>query len=294
LFNAIQNIGGVCALPFSSYLSDLFGRRWAITVGILVILGGTILQVVPATDHEGMFIGGRFLVGLGANIVGGSAPVLIMELAYPQHRGKLTTMYNVLWYLGSIVAAWTVFGTVGYKSNAAWRIPVAVQAVMPVIQLVGLWFIPESPRWLCSKDRGGEAKAILVKYHANGDSKNAFVQAEFEEIQATIQLEKRNASQGWMVFFKTPGNRKRLLLIALVSFLSQCSGNGLVSYYLHSILDSIGITRSYDQSLINGGLQIWSFLVALGFAFMVDKMGRRKLFLIAAIGMLVAFSVWTG
>ncbi|KJX92120.1 hexose transporter like protein [Zymoseptoria brevis] len=293
LFNAIQNIGGVCALPFSSYLSDLFGRRWAVTIGIIVVLVGTILQVVPAANHEGMFIGGRFMVGLGANLVQGSAPVLIMELAYPQHRGKLTTMYNVLWYLGSIVAAWTVFGTVGYQTNAAWRIPVGVQAVMPVIQLAGLWFIPESPRWLCSKDRGDEARDILVKYHANGDHTNAFVQLEFEEIQTTIQLEKRNAKQGWLVFLKTPGNRKRLLLIALVSFFSQCSGNGLVSYYLHSILDSIGITGSRNQSLINGGLQIWSFLVALGFAFMVDRMGRRKLFLIAGVGMLIAFSVWT-
>jgi MFS family permease len=96
------------------------------------------------------------------------------------------------------------------------------------------------------------------------------------------------------VFLKTPGNRKRLLLIALVSFFSQCSGNGLVSYYLHSILESVGISSSYNQSLINGGLQIWSFLVALAFSFLVDRLGRRMLFMIAAVGMLVSFSVWTG
>jgi MFS family permease len=94
---------------------------------------------------------------------------------------------------------------------------------------------------------------------------------------------------------QTPGNRKRLLLVALTSFFSQCSGNGLVSYYLHDILNSVGIESSYDQALINGGLQIWSFLVAISFSvFLVDKFGRRTLFMIAGIGMLVTFSVWTG
>ena len=100
-------------------------------------------------------------------------------------------------------------------------------------------------------------------------------------------------NNSWLDLVKTRGNRKRLVLITLVSFFSQCSGNGLVSYYLHSILESVGVTSAYNQSLINGGLQIWTFLVAVGFAFAVDKVGRRKLFLIAAVGMLISFTIWT-
>lgn len=124
---------------------------------------------------------------------------------------------------------------------------------------------------------------------------DSFIEWEFHEIQETIRQEKESSSDGWQVLFQTRGNRKRLLLIALVSFFSQCSGNGLVSYYLHDILNSVGITSSYDQSLINGGLQIWSFLVAIGFSsFLVDFLGRRTLFMIAAVGMLVTFSIWTG
>ncbi|KAN0095977.1 general substrate transporter [Hyaloscypha variabilis] len=293
LFTAIQNIGGICALLFSSYAADLFGRRKGVCLGLLIVFLGTILQIVPTTDHEGMFIGGRFLVGLGSNLAQGSAPLLIMELAHPQHRGKLTTMYNTLWYVGAIIAAWTVFGTVKYTSNAAWRIPVGMQAAMPVIQFALIFCLPESPRWLLSKDRPDEALAVLVKYHANGDSTDHFVQSEFHEIQETIRLEKLNSQHGWTVFLKTPGNRKRLLLIALTSFFSQCSGNGLASYYLHDILNSVGITGSYNQSLINGGLQIWSFLVAIFFSLFVDKIGRRMLFMIAAVGMLISFSILT-
>lgn len=100
---------------------------------------------------------------LGSNITQASAPLLIIELAYPQHRGTLTTMYDTLWYLGSIVAPWTVFRTLNYTSDASWRIPVGVQVVMPFIQYVGIWLLPESPRWLCAKDRGDEALKILQK-----------------------------------------------------------------------------------------------------------------------------------
>ncbi|KAM0698519.1 hypothetical protein Q7P36_001986 [Cladosporium allicinum] len=293
LFTAIQNVGAVCALPFSSYLADLFGRRIGVEVGIFMVFVGVIVQSVPGVT-EGMFIGGRFLVGFGSNLSQGSAPLLIMELAHPQHRGKITTMYNTLWYVGSIIAAWTVFGTIGYSGEAAWRVPVALQALMPVVQFVGIWLLPESPRWLCSKDREEDALKVLVKFHANGNAQDDFVKAEFAEIRETIQLEKLNKQNGWSVFLKTRGNRKRLLLIVLTSFFSQCSGNGIASYYLHDILQSVGVTNSYDQSLVNGGLQIWSFLVAVGFSQLVDKVGRRKLFLIAAVGMLLSFSIWTG
>ncbi|KAE8150342.1 general substrate transporter [Aspergillus avenaceus] len=294
LFTAIQNIGGVCALFFASYVADMMGRRVGVAVGLVVIFVGTIIQVVPSVNR-GMFIAGRFLVGLGSNISQGSAPLLITELAHPQHRGTLTTMYNTLWYVGSIVAAWTVFGTIKYTSEASWRIPVGVQAAMPVMQFLGIWLLPESPRWLCAKEKRDEAFDVLVKYHGNGDRSDELCAFELREIQETLRLEDEGSRHGWFVLVKTPGNRKRLLLIALVSFFSQCSGNGLVSYYLHTILTSVGIESARDQSLINGGLQIWSFLVAIGFSsFLVDVLGRRMLFLIAGVGMLISFSVWTG
>ncbi|KAF4310523.1 putative hexose transporter protein [Botryosphaeria dothidea] len=294
LFTAIQNIGSFVALFFSSYAADRLGRRLGVVSGLIVLLVGTVIQVVPSVN-SGMFIGGRFLVGFGSNLSQGSAPLLVMELAHPAHRGKLTTMYNTLWYVGSIVAAWTVYGTVNYTSDAAWRIPVGVQAAMPAIQLMGIWFLPESPRWLCAKDRSDEAFRVLVKYHANNDPHSAFAEQELFEIQETIRLEQQNSHNSWADLVRTPGNRKRLLLIILTAFFSQCSGNGLVSYYIHDILTSVGVHDPSDQSIINGGLQIWSFLVAVAFSvLLVDRLGRRTLFLTAAVGMLVTFSIWTG
>ncbi|OAG07860.1 general substrate transporter [Paraphaeosphaeria sporulosa] len=294
LFTAMQNIGAIAAMPFSAIVADRFGRRMGVTVGLLVLFVGVILQVVPGVDSN-QFIGGRFLVGFGSNLSQGSAPLLIMELAHPQHRGKLSTMYNTLWFVGAIIAAWTCFGMVKYTSETSWRVPTALQALMPFIQIIGVWFLPESPRWLCSKGRFDEAFGVLAKYHANGNVNDRFVKGEFREIQETIQLEKETSrNNGWLELVRTPGNRKRVMLILLVSFYSQASGNGLVSFYIKDILTSVGITESYDQSLINGGVQLWSFFVAIGFSvFLVDRFGRKKLFLIAAVGMLVAFTIWT-
>lgn len=293
VLTAIQNIGGFCAIFFSSYAADIFGRKKGLALGLVFVFLGTILQCVPSTDY-GMFLGGRFFVGFGSNFAQGSAPLLITELAHPRHRGPLTTMYNTLWYLGSIIAAWTVFGTVNYTGNSSWRIPVALQAMMPLMQFVLIWVVPESPRWLISKDRDQEAFQILAKYHANGNTEDEFVKSELFEIRKTIEYESHASKQSWDVFFRTPGNRKRLLLILLTTFFSQCSGNGLVSYYIHDILNSVGITDSRDQALINGGLQIWSLLVAVVMALTVDKLGRRFLFLFAGVGMLITFSIWTG
>lgn len=144
------------------------------------------------------------------------------------------------------------------------------------------------------KPRCIEEGTDSAKCHANGNLEDDFCKREFQEIQQTIQLEQELSKSGWLVFLQTPGNRKRTALILLVSFFSQASGNGLVSFYIHDILNSVGITASYDQSLINGGLQIWSFLVAIAFSsFLVDRLGRKKLFMIAAVGMLVAFTIWT-
>lgn len=153
-----------------------------------------------------------------------------------------------------------------------------------------------SPSWSRSvylQNPQSAGSLTQTKYHAAGDANDRFVLSEFYEIQETLRLEKINAKTGWINFLKTPGNRKRLLLIFLVAFFSQCSGNGLISYYLHSILDSVGITSSYDQTIINGCLTIWSLIVSCVACMFVDKVGRRPLFISAAVGMLVVFTIWT-
>jgi MFS family permease len=113
------------------------------------------------------------------------------------------------------------------------------------------------------------------------------------EIIQAIQQEKVASSTGWMALLSTPGNRKRTLIAFLVGFMAQWNGIALVSYYLTLVLNTVGIEDTFQQTLINGLLQVFNFIAAVGAAFLVDRLGRRTLFLWAAGGMLISYIVWT-
>ncbi|KIJ60061.1 hypothetical protein HYDPIDRAFT_161558 [Hydnomerulius pinastri MD-312] len=292
LLGAIQNIGSLAAYPFSPYMTDGLGRRFSVLFGASVMIAATIIQT--ASQSVQMFIGARFMIGFGLTFAASSAPLLVTELAYPSQRGVLTSTYNSLWMLGSIIAAWTTYGTFSVPTSWAWRIPSALQGLPSVIQICLVWFVPESPRWLVSKGREAQALRILAYYHANGNEKDPLVEYEFEEIREAIKFDREvSANVGWTSLFKTPGNRRRMRIITALAFFSQWSGNGLISYYLNKVFDAIGITDPTTQLLVNGILNIWSLICALTGSMLCDKVGRRPLFLIAISGMLVFWTLQT-
>ena len=108
------------------------------------------------------------------------------------------------------------------------------------------------------------------------------MQYEFREIKAAIEFDRTVADNvGWKSLITTPGNRKRMNIIIAIAFFSQWSGNGLLAYF-YKIFDQIGITSTGTQLLINGILQIWNLAWAMSAAFMVERLGRRFLFLLSA------------
>lgn len=173
-----------------------------------------------------MFIGGRFVLGLGASIASAAAPAYTVELAHPAYRGFMAGMYNNFWWIGNILAGWTTYGTnLNFDNAWAWRIPTILQCALPAVVMVMILFFPESPRWLIAQDRAEEALAIFAKYHGDGNPDSAIVQLQYREI-----VEEREAMRDdnpWWDFrelVNTRSARYRLSMVVMMAFFGQWSG----------------------------------------------------------------------
>ena len=284
--------GTLISVLISSQLCERFGRRYPICGGSIVIIVGGVLQA--AAVNYGMFVLSRFVVGFGLGIVATAAPPLLTEVAYPTHRGKLVSFYLVTWPLGSLIAAWVTYGTFKMEgSDWSWRIPSALQCFFSLVQAVLALIAPESPRWLIYQGRREEALAILTKYHGHGDADSRLVRFEMAEITATLEMEKVQRLSRWTEWLSSRGNRHRLFLACYIPAMLQWSGNALTSYYLAKVLVTIDITNPKTQLIINACLSVWGFLTAAVFATLVDRAGRRRLFLSGMGSMGIAYIIWT-
>jgi hypothetical protein len=116
----------------------------------------------------------------------------------PQSETIRTIIYATFFFVGAILSSWSAFGTFKVSTSTwTWRIPSLLQLALPLIQFVTLFWVPESPRWLVSKGRSEEARAVLVKYHAGGDENSPLVNHELQEITDHLLVESEVAAMGW-------------------------------------------------------------------------------------------------
>ncbi|OJZ82864.1 hypothetical protein ASPFODRAFT_210683 [Aspergillus luchuensis CBS 106.47] len=290
--NAIYWLGCGIGYPSASWIANRYGRKPGVYLGYLFLTLGCALQT--AAPNAVAFMLARLFLGGASALFGNAVPLLINEVAYPTHRSIFNSLFMSGWYVGGTVAAWVVFASRTYNSSWAWRLPSILQALVPVVGLPGFLLAPESPRWLISVGRNEEARAILTRYHAAGDESSPLVAYEFSEITSTIQAEQEAHSSGsYIEMVKTPGNRWRLMISITLGLFAQWTGNGVISYYLSLILDSIGITTVRDQTLISACLQMWDLVFAILGAFLIDNFGRRPLFLSSAGIMFVSYVLVT-
>lgn len=134
------------------------------------------------------------------------------------------------------------WGTSSLHNDWSWRSITVLQAFPSLIQLVGIWWIPESPRFLINKDKSEEALDVLTRHHGGGDVNNPTVQFQYREIKETIQADRdAKRSTSYLDFLKTKGNRWRLAIIISLGIISQYSGNALFSNYIDIIYEGAGI-----------------------------------------------------
>ncbi|KAF2842440.1 general substrate transporter [Patellaria atrata CBS 101060] len=292
LYNAIYSLGALLAIPFVPYASDRLGRRKTIFMASIVMIIGAVLQ--GCSQNYSMFMFSRWLLGFGIPFAIVNASSLLGELGYAKERPILTSVFNASWFVGSIVAAGTTYGTFAMTTTWSWRIPSLLQAFPSTLQIVFMWFCPESPRWLISKDRHEEALAILQKYHSEGIDGDEFVRLEYAQIRTTIALELENAKKfQWADVLRDAPMRRRFFLAGVIGFFTQWSGNGLISFYMKIILEQIGINNPRTIQKVILSYTCWGFINGLPIALIAPRFPRRRMFLLCTFGMLTVYTVWT-
>ncbi|CAD6447398.1 26570adc-fcd2-46a6-9a65-d6da9bd97b33 [Sclerotinia trifoliorum] len=267
-------IGGAVAGLTYGQVTDKIGRRYALFWAAI----GTFLSVVlqTAAQNTAMFVIARILVGYGTSASTLTGPTYVAETLPYNWRAWGLGVLNDCYYVGGLIAAGVTYRTASYSSTWAWRVPSLVQGIFSVLCIAILPFIPESPRWLAYVGRTEEALMVVAQTHANGDTSNPVVLAQYQEIIDTIEYE-RNVGETLSLkqMVKTPVARKRVSLAISAAVISTISGNVIASYYLGTMLDNAGISDATTQLEINIILNAWCLCCALFGTYYADILGRR-------------------
>lgn len=267
-------LGAIFGCVGTGRLSDRLGRRWTIVLVGAVFVVGSILSATSTS--VGMLIAARFILGLSAGSATQIIPVYIAEVTPPEHRGKLVVMFQFMVVFGILVAY-----LVGYGLGEQWRWMFGLGTVPAVILMLGMLFLPESPRWLVSKGREPEALHILERVRASREGAQTEMD-EIKEVSARPEGTWRDLFQPWI--------RPALVAGVGIAMFSQITGNNALIYYAPTILSQAGFGDSASVLAAIGGAVLINLATILGI-FLVDRIGRKRFLLWMVPGSAVALVI---
>ncbi len=257
--------------------ADALGRKRLLYItSVLFIVGSFGLANASSVNDLYLY---RFILGLSIGVASFAAPSYISEIAPAHLRGRLVSMFQLAIVVG--ILATYIVNYFAANSIDPWRHMFLIGVYPAVVLLVGLFFLPDSPRWLLLKGRDEEAVKALVKLRGNS------YQAELNEIKQTLSMEKDKKSN-WTLLF----NKKHLPLVAiavLVMLFQQLSGINAIIYYAPKVFMSAGLAveNALFATVLVGVVNLLSTLVGLA---LLDKLGRRPLMIFGSILMAVALA----
>ncbi|KAK6908653.1 hypothetical protein I204_02054 [Kwoniella mangroviensis CBS 8886] len=289
---SLYTVGAMVGAPLAAILSDKFGRRKAMICGSIVIIVGMI--IAATSKHVPQFVVARFVLGFGIAIMTVAAPAYSIEIAPPHWRGRCTGFYNCGWFGGSIPAAAVTYGCNNIDSNLSWQLPLIFQAFACLIVLIGVWFIPESPRYLMANGKEDEAVEFLVRYHGADDPNSKLVHLEIEEMKEGIRSD--SIDKVWWDYrplFLTHNGRWRMAQVIMIGVFGQFSGNGL-GYFNTVIYENLGVTSVSKQLAYNLLNSVVSAIGALTAVSLTDVMNRRPVLIIGTLGCAITLAINSG
>jgi SP family xylose:H+ symportor-like MFS transporter len=269
---AIALIGTIIGAVAGGKPADLYGRRKTLMV-IALLFMFSALGAALAQSWYGVIIF-RFLGGLSVGASSVIGPMYIAEISPAQKRGRLVILFQLNVVTGILLAFLSNFIVAMLTDQSSWRWMLGVQTLPAGIFFALLFAIPETPRWLMMKKDKKQAALVLEKL---GETN---IDEQIGVIEDSISSEKHIKSERLF----TAKLRFPILLAFMIAFFNQFSGINAIMYYAPRIFEIAGLDRtsSLFQSVSIGFTNLVFTILAM---FIIDKVGRKKLLLVGALGM---------
>jgi SP family galactose:H+ symporter-like MFS transporter len=263
--------GGMVGPFVSGPLTDYLGRKKINILASLIFVVGSVLTAIA--PNVVFLIGGRLLLGLAIGIVASTVPLYIAELAPKEKRGQLVTFFQLAITLGILLSY--VVGYLFEGQENAWRLMFWTGFIPAAVLFTGMFFVPESPRWLISKGRSEEALVVLNKLRTPEQAR--------EELKETEEIlsEKTSGKGDWKILF-TKKLRIPLFIGIGIFCIQQFSGINAIIYYSTDIFKKLFDGPTATLATVGVGV-INTFATLLAIR-LLDKIGRKPLLYIGLIG----------
>jgi len=284
LINSGMPLGAVGGALLLSPVNEIAGRKWAIIWACVLYTIGAALEA--GAISYGMMLAGRLILGLGLGLEGGTVPVYVAESVARKYRGNLVSLYQFNIALGEVFGYVVAAIFVNVKPGN-WRYMLGSSLVFSTIMLVGMIFMPESPRFLMHKGRTVEAYAVWKRIRGeDAEAKQEFFVMRHGVETERADLRNRSGAFAWMDFFTKPRARRAIIYANVMIFLGQFTGINAIMYYMSILMSQVGFTseKSVFMSLVGGGALLLGTIPAI---FYMERFGRR----FWAIAMLPGFFI---
>jgi len=262
--------GAAVGAAAGGYLGDRLGRKPALM--LTAIIFGVFAVVTGMAHGLGVFLAARFLVGLAVGITSMITPLYIAELAPAEIRGALVTL-NQLAIVSGIGIAYYVDYL--FADSGDWRAMFTSAVVPSVVLLVALIFLPESPRWLATRERFDQSLKVLSQIESVEDAER-----DLEELRQVTKTDKLKFRDLFAPRFRSP-----LVVGVGLAIFQQITGVNTIIYYTPIILQMAGFQSASSAILATVMVGVVNFLATLISLFLLDRVGRRPLLLIGIAGM---------
>jgi len=270
-------VGAVVGATIGGALTGRFGRRKMIILAGIIFTASAIGTALAPT--VAWLIAARIVSGIGIGIASFISPIYIAEVVPAKVRGSLVAV-NMLAITSGIVIAYLV--DYAFSSSGGWRYMFGLAAIPSVGLAIGMWRLPDSPRWLISRSMLEQAKRVLQRVRTDAD-----VSPEITDIQKS--MEKQGAG-GIMGLFQ-PSLRMPMIVGLGLAVFQQMTGINTVIYYAPTIFKFAGITAVGPAILAGAGLTMVMWLFHVLAIFLLDRVGRRPLLLVGVAGQIIGLAI---